>query len=255
MSFTIITTVLNNDQFIHHCLESVKNQKINKNKIEHLIIDAGSSDKTVDIIRKFRKKNKYVKFFLKKNFSIYQGINFGIKASKKKYIGLLHSDDFFYNNNVLNTLEKNFEKRKKIEAIYSNVIVVKKNNHKKTLRYFKSRNLKKKDYLKYEHPPHTGLFLKKSVFEKHGLYDENFKIASDFEFMLRVLGINNIKSKYINKTLVVMRSGGTSTKSLKNVIISNYEALKSFKKNNLKINFIYIFAKIFRKIIQIKFFN
>ena len=93
MSFTIITTVLNNDEFIHHCLESVKNQKINKNKVEHLIIDAGSSDKTVDIVRKFRKKNKYVKFFLKKNFSIYQGINFGIKVSKKKYIGLLHSDD------------------------------------------------------------------------------------------------------------------------------------------------------------------
>ena len=255
MTFTIITTVLNNEKFILDCLKSVQKQNISKNNIEHLIIDAGSSDRTIEIIKKFKIKNRYVKFFLKKNFSIYKGINFGIKISKNKYIGVLHSDDYFYNNNVLNILQRKFKKNNDIKAIYSNVNIVSRYNKKKILRYFKSRKLSKKDYLKYEHPPHTSLFLEKSIFKKYGLYKEKFKIASDFDFMLRILGLNQIKSIYLDKILIVMRSGGTSTKSLKNIIVSNYEVIRSLKENNLKINLIYLILKILRKIFQLKLFN
>ena len=244
MTFTIITTVLNNEDFILDWLKSVQKQNISKNKLEHLIIDGGSSDQTIEIIRNFKKKNKYIKFFSKKNFSIYQGINFGIKISKNKYIGILHSDDYFKNNNVLNILQKNFKKNDDIKAIYSNVNIVSRYDKKRILRFFKSRKLNKKDYLKYEHPPHTSLFIEKNIFKKYGLYKEKFKIASDFDFMLRILGIKQVKSLYLNKILIVMRSGGTSTKSLKNIIVSNYEVIKSIKENNLKINFIYIFIKI-----------
>ena len=255
MSFTIITTVLNNEKFMLNCLQSVQKQNINKKKIEHLVIDGGSSDETLNIVRTFKKKHKYVKLFLKKKSSIYGGINYGIKNSKNKYIGLLHSDDYFFNNNVLNIIEKNFRNRNNVKAIYSNVKFVSRSNKNKVIRYFKSRNLKKSDYLKCDHPPHTSLFLEKSIFKQYGYYNEKFKIASDFEFMLRIFAINQTKSVYLDKTLVVMRSGGTSTKSLKNIILSNYEVLKSFKENNLKINLIYIIIKIFKKILQIRFFN
>ena len=73
--------------------------------------------------------------------------------------------------------------------------------------------------------------------------------------MLRIFGVNQVKSLYLDKILVVMRSGGTSTKSLKNIIVSNYEVIKSIKENNLKINLIYVFLKILRKIFQLKLFN
>ena len=93
------------------------------------------------------------------------------------------------------------------------------------------------------------------MFKKYGVYNEKFKIASDFEFMLRVLGVNQVKSQYMDRIFIVMRSGGTSTKSLRNIVISNYEVFKSFKENNLKINLIYIFLKILRKILQLRLFN
>ena len=99
------------------------------------------------------------------------------------------------------------------------------------------------------------MFVNKNVFKKYGNYNLKFKIASDFEFMLRIFVVNRVKSKYINRTFVVMRSGGTSTKSLKNIIISNYEVFKSFKENKLKINLIYIIIKILRKILQLRLFN
>jgi glycosyltransferase involved in cell wall biosynthesis len=255
MSFTVITTVLNNEKFILNCLQSVKKQKFKKSKVEHIIIDGGSTDKTTDIIKKFKKKNKYVKFFYKKNSSIYDAINFAIKKSKNTYVGLLHSDDYYFDTNILNIVENNFKLDQNIKAIYANVKLVSRFNKNKIIRYFKSKQLKKSDFLKCDHPPHTSLFVNKDVFINYGNYNLKFKIASDFEFMLRVLGVNQVKSKYINRTFVVMRSGGTSTKSLKNIIISNYEVFKSFKENNLKINLIYIFIKILRKILQLRLFN
>ena len=252
MSFSIITTVLNNEHFIKDCLLSIQNQRIKKSEIEHIIIDAGSSDKTLEIIQKFKKRNNNIKLFIKKKFSIYKAINFGIKKSKNNYIGILHSDDFYFDNNVLSYVKDQFVKNKNIEAIYSNIKIVKRNDKNKTLRFFKSKQLQYKDYLKCDHPPHTSLFFKKNVFKKNGAYKEKFKIASDFEFMLRVLGLKRLQSKYFDKTFVTMRSGGTSTKSIKNILLSNYEVYQSFKDNKIDVSFIYIFLKILRKILQLK---
>ena len=255
MSFSIITTVLNNEHLISECLSSIQKQMIKKKEVEHIIIDGGSSDKTVEIIKKFKKKNKDIKLFVKKNFSIYKAINFGIKKSKNNYIGILHSDDFYLNNYVLSFVKKQFNKNKKLDAIYSNVKIVKRKNKNKVLRYFKSKQLNYEDYLKCYHPPHTSLFFKRNVFKKHGYYKEKFKIASDFEFMLRVLGVKRLKTRYINKSFIIMRSGGTSTQSIKNILVSNYEVYKSFKENKVNINLVYIFLKILRKLLQFRLFN
>ena len=251
MSLSIITTVLNNEEFIYDCLKSVKSQNIKKN-IEHIIVDGGSEDNTLAIIKKFKKKNNYIKLFQIKNIGIYQGINYGIKKAKNEYIGLLHSDDFYKNKKVLKNVIKIFNKNKSLPAIYSNVEIVKRSNSKKILRLFKSKQLYSKDLLKCQHPPHTSLFLKKSLFKKFGLYNEKLKIASDFELMLRLFGKNKINLNYVNKTFIVMRSGGTSTKNIINIFYSNFEVFKSFKINKIQINLFYILTKIITKIFQIK---
>ena len=108
MSLSIITTVLNDEKFISDCVKSVKNQNISQ-KYEHIIIDAGSNDNTIKILEKLKKDNKYLKIFVKKNLGIYEGINFGIKKAKYNIIGLLHSDDFYKNNKVLETVSKIFK--------------------------------------------------------------------------------------------------------------------------------------------------
>ena len=242
MSLSIITTVLNNEKFIHYCLRSVKSQKI-RNNIEHIIVDGGSTDKTFSIIKKFQKKNRYVKVFQIKNIGIYQGINYGIKKSKYKFIGLLHSDDFYKNKKVLKGVLKIINENKNLQAIYSNVEIVKRVNKKKILRFFKSKQLNSNDLLKCTHSPHTSLFLQRSLFKKFGLYNDKLKIASDFELMLRFFGKNKVDLNYINKTFVVMRSGGTSTKNIMNIFYSNFEVFKSFQLNKININPFYILKK------------
>ena len=252
MCLSIVTTVLNNEKYIRDCVDSVKRQKF-KNKYEHIIIDGGSEDDTLKILKRLKKKNKNLKIFVKKNLGIYEAINYAIKKSKYNYIGLLHSDDFYKNDKVFKNILMQFKLNNKLLSIHSNVEFVKRDNKKKIVRFFKSEQLKSEDYFKCKHPPHTSLFVNKKIFDKFGLYNINFKIASDFEFMLRIYGINQIYSKYINKTFIVMRAGGTSTRSIFNIIISNYEVYKSFKINNMKINIFYILKKIFTKILQKNF--
>ena len=251
MSLSIITVVLNNEKFIEDCIKSVQSQKSYKD-YEHIIIDGGSNDNTVKIVEKLRKKNKYLKIFKKKNFGIYQSINYGIKKSRFKYIALLHSDDFFKNDKVFFDVMNNFRSDPKLLAVHSNVEIVKRNDKKKILRFFKSQKLKSEDLYECKHPPHTSLFIKKKVFCKFGLYNTKFKIDSYFELMLRFFGINKVYSKYINKTFVVMRSGGTSTKNILNILKSNYEVYKSFKINNKRVNILFILRKILSKILQLR---
>ncbi len=252
MSFSIITTVLNNEKFILSCLNSLKNQNFDKKKIEHLIIDGGSTDNTVQIIKNFKKKNKYIKLFVKKKSSIYQAINYGIKKANKSYIALLHSDDYLVNKNTLKLINNTFKNNNELDAVYSNVTFVDRNNTKITKRIFNSRQLDYKDFLRGEHPPHTSLFLKKKIYKKHRNYKISLKIASDFELMLRVFGMYKVKAKYLNKNFINMRTGGVSTKSIKNILISNYEVFSVFKLYNIRYKYYYIILKILRKIKQIK---
>ena len=252
MPLSIITTVLNNEKFICDCVNSVRKQKLNQ-KYEHIVVDGGSNDNTLKVLRELKKKNKNLRIFEKKNLGIYEGINYAIKKSKYNYIGILHSDDFYKNNNVFKNILKEFKSNDKLLSIHSNIEFVKRDNKKKIVRFFKSENLKSEDYINCKHPPHTSLFINKKIFEKFGLYNINLKIASDFEFMLRVYGINKVRSKYINKTFVVMRIGGTSNKNIFNIIFSNYEVYKSFKINNMRANIFLILKKILSKISQISF--
>lgn len=249
-SLSIITTVLNDKDNIENCIYAVQNQNINN--IEHIIVDGGSNDGTIKILKHLKKKNKNLKIIFRNKIGIYEGINIGIKNSKYEYIGLLNSDDFYKKKDSLKLVLNEFKRNPGLPALYSNVSIVKRNNIAKELRYFKTKQLRSFDFINGLHPPHTSLFVKKEIFKKFGYYNEKFKIAADYEFMLRVFGVHKVEIKFLNKTLVTMRSGGTSTKNLKNIAFSNYEVYKAFKINKLKINLKVVYNKIIKKIFQIR---
>lgn len=251
MSFSIITTVLNEENFISDCIESVQRQKYSKN-IEHIIIDGGSKDNTVNLIKDFADKYQSINFFQKNNIGIYQGINFGLSMAKNDFIGILNSDDFYVDEMVFENLNYIFEKNPDIPALHSNVKIFNRKNINKIYRIYKSKEFSSDDFFKCDTPPHTSLFIKKEVYEKFGKFNEDLKIASDFEFMLRVFGKNKVKNKFVDKTFVCMRSHGVSTKNVINIIKSNYEVIKSFKMNDLKINYLYLIMKVIKKFKQIR---
>jgi len=248
MKISIITVVYNNKDTIKDAIESVLNQTYEN--IEYIIIDGASTDGTVEIIKSYG--NKIDKFISEKDNGIYDAMNKGIKLATGDIVGMLNSDDFYASSDMIKKMVKEF-KEKKVDSVYGDLVYVNAENTDKIVRYWKSKPFKEGLFKKGWHPAHPTFFIKKEIYDKYGVFNLDFKIAADYELMLRFLGKYKISSSYIPEIFVKMRTGGESNQSIKNIIIANIESYKAWKLNGLKINPIRMFAKPLSKVLQ--YFN
>lgn len=203
MKISIITVVYNNESHIAECIESL--QKQTYKDIEHIIIDGGSTDGTIEIL-----KNKGVSFISEKDNGVYDALNKGISMSTGEIVGILHSDDLYPNAYVLEKIANTF-KQNEIDLVHGNGKYVKRNNPEKIQRIYNSKPFKK-HYLNWGWIPlHTTIYLKKEAYSNYGLYNEKYSIASDYEASLRWFTNSQIKTYYLDETTVLMRLGGLST--------------------------------------------
>ena len=251
MKISIITVTLNSDNTLTDTLNSILSQ--NYKNTEHIIVDGGSTDNTLKILKNYPNKNK--KIFIKKKFGIYKSINFAISKSSGKFICILNSDDIFQSNDTIKNLVKKISKNKKIDIFLGNVAYFADSNYYKVNRYYSSKNFSQWKMKFGLMPPHPASLIRKSIYYKYGNYAEDFKIAADFELFLRFLFIHKIRFKKLNEIIVRMRSGGISGKNIYSYWISTMEILKSFKMNNLNSNIFFIIMRIPVKINQLFFFN
>tara|TARA_Y100000385_G_scaffold181209_1_gene187164 strand:- start:4678 stop:5418 length:741 start_codon:yes stop_codon:yes gene_type:complete len=233
---SIITICFNSSKTIYKTLESVSKQ-LYKN-IEYIIIDGNSKDGTIDIVKDFHCVDKIVS---EPDNGIYDAFNKGIKLSTGDIIGFLNSDDIFYNDNSLKIINEQFNDQ--IDCIFGDLIYTDSNN--KIKRFWKGSPYKKGSFKKGWMPAHPTFYCKKSIYDKFGLYDESYKIAGDFELMLRFLEKHKIRSKYIPKNIVNMKVGGVSGGSIKAKFNILNEEFRAFEKNELSINKVfYLFHKL-----------
>ena len=244
MRISIITCVLNNSNLIKKSIKSFQTQ-IYKNK-EHVIIDGGSIDGTLEIIKKFKSRNLILS--TSSDNGIYDALNKGINLSSGDIVGILHSDDFYKDNKVLKTIAETFKKTD-ADLVYGDLVYVNKKYPFKILRYWKAGKYFKKNLFNGWMPPHPTVFIKRSVFNKIGKYKTNYQISSDYDFLVRVFRKKNIKKIYISKILVNMRMGGMSNNSIKNILKKSIEDFKIIKKNKIG-GFLTLFNKNFSKISQ-----
>ena len=207
MKITIITVCFNSGKTIEDTIKSVLKQTYNN--YEYLIIDGGSSDNTLDII---------------KYNGIYDAMNKGIKLSTGDIIGFINADDMLKDKDVFNKVINNI-----YDGVYSDTLMMDKEMYK-PVRNFISGKYKKNGIF---HPAHPSLYLKKKVYDEIGLYNINYKIAADLDLMLRVIN-NNYKLNYVKDYFVLMRVGGTSTNGLKGYYKNFKESYRVLKKNKIK---------------------
>ena len=251
MKLSIITVSLNASENIKEAIDTVANQK--DVCLEHIIIDGLSSDRTQEIIEKQLKLYSHINYISEKDFGIYDAINKGIKIAKGNIIGILNADDFYANNNVLKMVLAEFERNPNIGIIYGNLNYVHKRKSSNVFRNWISKNYYDNFFEDGNDLPHPTMFVRKEVYNKVGLYNISFKISSDYEWMLRALKVNLIKSKYLPLLLVNMRLGGVSNQSLFNIFKQNLEVLSAWKINNLNPRILVIGKKLLIKVKQIKF--
>ena len=228
MKISIITSVYNNQETIAEAMDSVLSQTYTD--IEYIIIDGGSTDDTVNIIKSYQ--NRIAVFISEPDKGIYDGLNKGIKLATGDVIGFLHSDDLYENNTVIEQVAQAFM-ASEIDSVYGDLTYVNKSDPTKVIRYWKSGEFTLKKLRCGWMPPHPTFFVKRAIYQQHGQFDTSFKIAADYDLMLRFLGKYKISTDYIPSVLIKMRVGGESNKSLKNVIRKSTEDLQAMRNNNI----------------------
>ena len=245
---SIIIATYNSENTISDTLDSVKKQ-IFKN-YEIVVIDKKSTDNTIKIVKKNKLKSRIC---IGRDAGIYDAINKGILKSKGSIISILHSDDYYYDKYTLLNVIKVFQK-KKVDIVYGNLLYVKKNNKNFIIRNWKSSIFKNNLFVKGWSPPHPTFFCKKKNYRIAGLYKKNIGTYADIELMHRFLQKKQFKFYFLNKVLVVMRYGGISNNSIKNILQQNLNTLKFLKIiNNPFLIFIFFISKIYLRIKQIIF--
>jgi glycosyltransferase involved in cell wall biosynthesis len=189
--FSIITCTYNSSKYLESNIISVKNQ--NFNNFEHIFVDGFSTDTTVDIIKKYQLEfPDRVKFFQFKPEGISKAMNQGVEKSDGKYLIHLHSDDSFFDKNILSDVSKFLEESNYPDWIYGQINVME-NNMLKGI--FPTKQIWKKkegDFIKsyilkfYNYIPHQAVFIKKTVFEKFGQFDEDLKVGMDPDLWLKI---------------------------------------------------------------------
>lgn len=246
MKVSIITVSYNCESTIEDTILSVERQ-IYPNK-EHIIVDGASSDRTMDIVEKH---NHCIRHYISEpDNGIYDAMNKGIRLATGDIIGILNADDIYYDTTCISEVVNAFE-TKDVSAVCGNLAYVAPNDLSKTVRFYSSKRFHPNMFEFGMMPAHPASFVLRKCYEAFGLYKEDYKIAADFELLLRFLKIHEIPYFCISKTLVKMRTGGVSTRNIKSNWILNKEILRACKENHIDTNIVKVLSKYFIKLIQL----
>ena len=244
MKVSIITAAYNSAATIRDTLQSVSSQDYQN--IEHIVVDGHSKDETVSIVRSFPHVANWVS---EKDKGLYDAINKGIMLASGDIIGILNSDDFFPDNRVISTIVDTFHENQ-VDAVYGNVAFVHPGNLRKVVRLYSSRKFTPRKFAYGYMPAHPSFYVKRSVHEAFGIYKADYKIAADYELLMRLIYKHHISYAYVDKTLVMMRTGGLSNRTLLSRYILNKEIVRACKENGVNTNMAILSLKYFNKIFE-----
>lgn len=226
-TISIITATFNSCATINDSLTSVESQQ---GALEHIIVDGGSSDSCLDIVRSYSHIKKIVS---EPDCGIYDAMNKGITLVTGDVVGILNSDDFYADGQVLEKVARVFDDST-VDACYGDLVYVDSKITGKVVRSWKSGAFNPQNFYWGWMPPHPTFFVRRSVYEKYGMFNLDMGSAADYELMLRFLVKHKITTAYIPDVLVKMRVGGVSNASLKNRLKANRMDRKAWEVNGLK---------------------
>ena len=250
MKISIITATFNSGSTVRDTIESVLRQTYTD--IEYIIKDGGSKDNTLEIIREYAPQfDNRLKVVSEPDSGIYDAMNKGLHMATGDVVGILNSDDFYTSEDALQIIADAFHTDSCLDAVYGDIHFVKDEDLTKCVRYYSSALFQRK-YMRFGFmPAHPSFYCKKDCYGKYGYFDTSFKIAADFENLLRLIFIGRIKTRYIKKDFVTMRTGGASTAGFSSRRTIMKEHLRGFKKNGIYSNAFLLSLRYFYKIYEV----
>lgn len=246
LKVSIITSTYNSQKTLRDTIESVIRQDYPH--IEYIIVDGGSTDGTLDIVKEYA--HAIARVISEPDKGIYDAMNKGIAAATGDVVGILNSDDFFASNHVIRTIAETLQNDPTLDGVHANLYYVHPTNTDHIIRYWRTRPYPAKGFLTGWHPAHPTFYVKRECYTRYGAFRLDMPLSADFELMLRYIQCHQIRIKHINEVFVRMRTGGASGKNVMSIIQGIKQCRYAFKVNGLKVPLLYPLYRLFPKIGQ-----
>jgi glycosyltransferase involved in cell wall biosynthesis len=244
---SVITVCYNSEKYIRDAIYSVNTQTYEN--IEHIFIDGNSSDSTVDIINQCSTRNTLL--ISEVDEGIYDAMNKGFDLASGDIICFLNSDDLYFGSDVIETVVNHFMSSK-CHVLWGNLHYIFPDDTSKLFRIWKSKLIGETNLLRGEIPPHPTFFILAETRIEIGLFNLDYVLAADFDYMKRALLLNEIRKVFVDITLVKMRLGGATSKSFANILIQNFEIVRSLKASFRRFStFKFLIYKVLNRVQQI----
>ncbi|MFM2375243.1 MAG: hypothetical protein RLZZ165_340 [Bacteroidota bacterium] len=246
MKVSIITVVYNAESTIASAVDSVVQQDYPD--IEHIVIDGGSNDGTVDILKSYG--TKITVLVSECDEGVYDAMNKGLARATGDVVGILNADDFYTSNDVVSAVVAELEHTGK-DSVIGDLIFVKPGKLDRVVRFYSSEGFSLRRFEYGDMPPHPTFFVKREIYQRLGNFDTRYRITSDFDLMLRFLYKERITWTYLPKVMVTMRMGGISNQGLRSKIKLNREIMAALRRNGLPSGPLRVYSKYFTKVFQL----
>lgn len=252
MTISLITATYNSGKTVEDTLRSVLAQTYKE--IDYWVVDGGSKDDTMDIVRKYEPRFcGRLHWISEPDRGIYDAMNKGISHSTGDVVGILNSDDHFTSNDVLERVAAEMQADNTLDAVYGDIHFIKDGAPDRIVRYYSSKPFRP-FWLRFGFmPAHPSFYARREVFEKHGLYSLDYKIAADYDMMVRLFLKHRIKAKYMPMDFVTMLMGGLSTKGVRSRMVLVSEDVKACRTYGFYTNRFMISLKFLYKIFECRF--
>ena len=229
MKISIVTVAYNSSATIENTLCSVEAQAYPD--LEYIVVDGGSTDNTLGLVEKH--PSLVTKLISEPDQGIYDAMNKGVLRASGEIIGILNSDDFYAHPGVLNEVAAVFLENPTVDVVLGDVDFVADCDLEKTVRTYRAGRFSPWMFRFGMMPPHPAVFVRRSAYERVGLYKLGYRIAADFDFLVRLLMIDGARYHIANRHWVRMRTGGASTAGWRSNLVSTGEMLRSLKENKV----------------------
>lgn len=244
---SIVTVTYNSSSTIRDTIESVLAQTYKG--IEYIVVDGLSQDNTMEIIREYEPRfNGRMRYVSEKDSGLYDAMNKGFKMATGDVVGLINSDDLLAEATAIEKVMNCFENNQDVDAVYADLYYVAQYDTSKIVRYWKSG--KQRPFKYGWHPAHPTFYVKKEIYQRYDIFNLKYKLAADFELMLRLIEKYKIRIVYLPEPLVRMRLGGATSKNWENIRKQNVECMQAFKDNDLPVSFMYPIFRLLPKLKQ-----
>jgi glycosyltransferase involved in cell wall biosynthesis len=246
MKVSLLTVSYNSATTIKDTIESIRSQEYKD--IEYIVVDGNSKDETVGIIKSY--DSFIAKWVSEPDRGIYDAMNKAIQLATGDVVGILNSDDFYFNSQIISQVAQAFEDQS-IDVVFGDLIFVDPANLSRIVRKYLSAGWHPAKFARGFMPAHPTVFIRRKYYEQFGLFKTDYKIAADYELLIRFLYVHKLKYKYLPITMVKMRRGGVSSRNWKSNFILNDEIIRACRENGIKTNVFKVYPKYFTKLFEL----